>query len=199
MVKADISHAFHLCPVLPADWLLLCYTWHTSTSGSLLGPALPPFIFTQFAEALHWIAVHVRGCIHVLHYLDDYFLGAACTRDLQAFQDLCHDLGVPLTSEKLVLPTRSLQFLGITLDSSLQEMRLPLDKLPRLQACLPAWRTWQKCTKELLSLIGVLSFACKVVHPGRIFLWQLINLSMTVPALVHHISLTVAARADIAW
>ena len=163
-----------------------------------------PFIFTQFAEALHWIAVHVRGCSRVLHYLDDDFLArashAACARDLQAFQDLCRGLGVHLASEKLVLPTRCLQFLGITLDSSLQEMRLPPDKLALLRDCLPAWRTRQKCTKrELLSLIGVLPFACQVVRPGRIFLRRLIDLSTTVPALAHHISLTAAARADIAW
>ena len=207
MAKADIRHTFRLCPVRPADWPLLCYKWAGRVYVDLrlpFGARSSPFIFTQFAEALHWIAVHVRGCLHVLRYLDDYFLArasqAACARDLDAFQDLCRDLGVPLAPEKLVLPTLCLQFLGITLDSSLQEMRLPPDKLARLRACLPAWRTRQECTKrELLSLIGVLSFAFKVVRPGRIFLRPLIDLSMTVPALAHHISLTAAARADIAW
>ena len=206
MAKADIRHAFRLCPVRPADWPLLCYTWAGRVYVDLrlpFGARSSPFIFTQFAEALHWIAVHVRGCLHVLHYLDDYFLArasqAACARDLDAFQDLCRDLDVPLAPEKLVLLTRCLRFLGITLDSSLQEIRLP-PELARLRACLPAWRTRQKCTKrELLLLIGVLSFACKVVRPGRIFLRRLIDLSMTVPALAHHISLTAAARADIAW
>ena len=42
------------------------------------------------------------------------------------------------------------------------------------------------------------SFACKVVRPGRSFLRRLIDLSMTVPALTHHISLTAAARA-VGW
>ena len=79
-------------------------------------------------------------------------------------------------------------------------MCIPPDKLARLRVCLPAWRTRHKCTKrELLSLIGVLPFACKVVRPGRIFLRRLIDLSMTVSALAHHISLPAAARAAIAW
>ena len=206
VANADIRHAFRLCPVRPADWPLLRYTWEDRVYVDLwlpFGARTSPFLFPQLAEALHWIAVHVRGCSRVLHYLD-YFLArashAACARDLQAFQDLCRNLGVPLASERLVLPTRCLQFLGVTLGSSLPEIRLPPDKLARLRDCLPAWRTRQKCTKrKLLSLIGVLPFACKVVRSGRIFLRRLIALSMTVPALAHHISLPAAARADIAW
>ena len=95
----------------------------------------------------------VRGCSQVLHYLDDYFLvrdsHAACANDMHAFHDLCRDLCAPLAPEKLVLPTCCLQFLGVTLDSSLQEMCLPLDKLAQLRDCLPAWWTWQKCTNRV--------------------------------------------------
>ena len=45
----------------------------------------------------------------------------------------------------------------------------------------------------------MLPFACMVVRPGSIFLRRLIDLSRTVPALAHRISLPAAARADIAW
>ena len=56
----------------------------------------------------------------------------------------------------------------------------------------------KKFTKrELLSLIGSLSFACKVVKPGRMFLRRLIDLSTSVTNLNHHISLSSEARADI--
>ena len=49
--------------------------------------------------------------------------------------------------------------------------------------CLPLWLGQAKCTKqELLSLISILSLACKVVHPGRIYLCWLIDLSTTVAA-----------------
>ena len=41
---------------------------------------------------------------------------------------------------------------------------------------LQSFSTRKKCTKrQLLSLIGKLSFACKVVPAGRIFLRRLIN------------------------
>ena len=54
-----------------------------------------------------------------------------------------------------------------------------------------------KCTKrELLSLIGKLSFRCTA---GRIFLRRIIILSNTATRLHHHISLTTEAYLDIHW
>ena len=58
----------------------------------------------------------------------------------------------------------------------------------------------RQCTqRELLSLIGKLSFCCKVLPAGRIFLWRMIDLSNTVARLHHHISLTTEAYLDIQW
>ena len=53
--------------------------------------------------------------------------------------------------------------------------------------------------KELLSLIGLLSFACKVVKPGRIFLRRLIDLSMTMTNLEDSCRLSEEAQLDIKW
>ena len=50
-----------------------------------------------------------------------------------------------------------------------------------------------------MSLIGTLSFAAKVVKPGRMFLRRLINLSTTVSKLDHRVTLNTEARADIEW
>ena len=57
-----------------------------------------------------------------------------------------------------------------------------------------------KCTKrQLLSTIGKLSFACKVLPAGRIFLRRLIDLSTTVKQLHHHICLAAEAKLDLQW
>ena len=78
--------------------------------------------------------------------------------------------------------------------------RLPGDRKQALLSELQTFQGIKKCTKrQLLSLIGRLSFACKVVPAGRIFLRRLIDLSTTVKNLHHHIRLTVQAREDIAW
>ena len=55
------------------------------------------------------------------------------------------------------------------------------------------------CTKrELLSLIGQLQHACRVVPPGRSFL-RMITLSTTAKDLHHHIRLNAGFRSDLQW
>ena len=110
-------------------------------------------------------------------------------------------IGVPLAPDKIVGPTTKLTYLGIEIDSSEGIICLPLDKFTELQSTTIAlWVTRRKCTKrELLSLIGSLSFAAKVVKPGRIFLRRLIDLSKSVKELHYHILLNAEARKDIMW
>ena len=79
-------------------------------------------------------------------------------------------------------------------------IRLPVEKLAELRSLLLTWVSKRRCTKrELLSLIGKLSFAAKVVKPGRLFVRRLIDLSITVQRLNHHLSLNSESREDILW
>ena len=97
-------------------------------------------------------------------------------------------LDIPVAHDKTVPPTTILVFLRIEIDSIAQVLPLPRVKLGELLSVLDKWSTMKKCTKcELLSLIGVLSFAAKVVKSGRTFLRRLIDLSIS--GLGHHISL----------
>ena len=58
----------------------------------------------------------------------------------------------------------------------------------------------KKTTKrDLLSLIGFLSFACRVVKPGRMFLRRLIDLSTSVSSNNFFISINAEARLDLQW
>ena len=57
-------------------------------------------------------------------------------------------------------------FLGIEFDAAKSIIRLPNDKLSELIDLVRSWHSRKKCVKrELLSLIGSLSFACKVIKP----------------------------------
>ena len=105
---------------------------------------------------------------------------------------------LPINQQRLVIPLRphqfphekekegpstSLTFLGILLDSSTMQASITAQRKTELLQALGELqgRRTRTCTKrELLSIIGKLAFACKVVPPGRIFLHRLINLSTTV-------------------
>ena len=207
MAKLDIKHAFRLCPVHPSDWPHLGYKWLDQYFVDIrlpFGSRSSPFIFNQFAEALLWILIFVFGIPHIIHYLDDFFLCALsfdeCKKDMATMKFAFSELGVPLASDKVIGPATVMTYLGIEIDSVSSTIRLPSEKFQDLCTLLQHWEARKKCTKrELLSLIGSLSFACKVVKPGRMFLRRLIDLSTSVTNLNHHISLNAEAQADIHW
>jgi hypothetical protein len=77
---------------------------------------------------------------------------------------------------------------------------LPADKLARLRQLVAHWRGKKECRKrDLLSLIGVLSHACKVIKAGRSFLRRLIDLSKVVKHPDHFVRLNRQARSDLEW
>ena len=83
-----------------------------------------------------------------------------------------------------------LSFLGIELDTSSMQARLPEDKLFRLVHELEVWSDKKCCLrKELEHLVGVLQFACKVVPQGRPFVRRMINLLCVAQKPHHHICL----------
>ena len=109
-------------------------------------------------------------------------------------------LGVQVKPEKHTSPTTGITFLGIEQDTVAQIARVPQDKLSPLFADLHKFHSRHKCTKqELLSLIGRLSFAAKVIPAGRMFLRRLIEASTTVTSLHYHLHITKPIRADLDW
>ena len=75
----------------------------------------------------------------VLHYLDDFFLvgkaeSGECEQALALSFSHCATFGVPIACHKTEGPTARLVFLGIELDATKGQMRLPAEKLHRLKA-----------------------------------------------------------------
>ena len=103
---------------------------------------------------------------------------------------------LPLRSQKGQLHVTSLTFLGIMLDYSNYDCPQPSCKKSPFSPNL-GWRSVTK--RELLSLIGKLSFAAKSVPAGRLFLRHLIHLSTTARRLHHRLHLNANARADVEW
>ena len=208
MTKIDIQHAFRLLPVNPAQWILLGICWlgmYFVDTRLPFGLRSAPAIFNRFADAVCWILNFVYNFKNLIHYSDDFFLVSSsnpshAASDLSNIKSVFHHLSIPIAEDKLEGPSTSITYLGINSDSTNFTIRITDDKYIELSTLLSTWRKRKKCTKrDLLSLIGKLSFACKVVRPGRIFMRRLITLSTTVHQLQHHITLNRQAQADIQW
>lgn len=205
--KLDLKNAYRMVPVHPDDQPLLGIRWEGAV---YLDAALPfglrsaPKIFSAVADALTWV-MQTEGIQHLLHYLDDFlFLGLPGSRQARAVLEkaleVCKSLGVPVAPNKTEGPSTTLTFLGITIDTVTGELRLPEEKLVRLQQTIRFWAARRSCTKrELLSLIGQLQHAATVVRPGRTFLRRMIDLSARFSKLDHHIRLNAQFRSDLQW
>ena len=187
MAKIDIKHAFRLCPVRMVDRPLLCFQWEKCI--------LWTHVYLLGAEHLQQYSIHVLmpwlgyfsvgGIYYLVHYLDYFFMrvlnAMMCSQWITIFKAIFSDIGVPISHEKTVGPSSKLNYLGIEIDTVARCVRLPQEKYIPLMSLLKEWRGKRKCKKrELLSLIGSLSFAAKVVKPGRLFLRRLIDLSTSV-------------------
>eukprot|EP00731_Ephydatia_muelleri_P000796 Em0001g796a len=173
MAKIDLKAAFRMVPIAAEEWDLLGLHWKRKYYVDTclpFGLRSAPYLFNQFASALHWIMA-TNYAADVIHYLDDFLLAGPA--------------GQPTCSESA---------------ETMLRLRLPPDKLQEMTILIKSWLGKHKATKrDLLSLIGKLSFAAIVVPSGRLFLLRLIELSTTVSKLHHHIHLNVEAREDIIW
>ena len=131
--------------------------------------------------------------MEVIHYLDDFlfFEGPGGGR---LWMVTC---GVPIAAHKTEGPMQVITFL---VDTRVGEVRLPKEKLTRLQREIRVWDGRRSCTKrELLSLIGQLQHASSMVRPGRTFLRRMITLSAVPKELHHRVRLNAGFRSDLAW
>ena len=78
--------------------------------------------------------------------------------------------------------------------------RLPDEKLSRIQNQVSAWLSRRKTPKrDILSLVGLLQHATKVVTPGRTFVSRMYRLAARLKKLSHFTRLTSGFRADLRW
>ena len=207
MAKFDLKSAYRQVPVHPDDRSLLGMEW----KGQLfVDTALPfglrsaPAIFNAVAEALAHM-IRQKGVEELDHYLDDFSIvgppkSQRCQRDLESSLATCEEAGCPVAEEKTKGPATEIILLGIELDSVNLQLRLPQEKLKKLKKLLSSWRKRNGCKKrELESLAGHLSQACKVVRPGRRFLRGIFGLLSHFRRGDHPIRLNAAFRADLEW
>ncbi len=206
IAKADVRKAYRNVPVHPCDrWLGMEWEGTTFVDGALpFGLRSAPLLFTAIGDAVEWLAKR-RGATWLQHYIDDFVAvgkleSNECADTMKSFKEACSLLGMPLDPAKEEGPATLVSFLGIELDSVKMEVRLPGEKLGRLRKWLREWKGMKACRKrDLLSIIGHLSHACKAVRAGRSFLRRLLDLSMSVRGMERWVRLNAEARAELEW
>ena len=206
IAKADIESAFRIIPISPLDYHLLGFM----VDGQYfygrclpMGCSVSCKLFEGFSCAIQWILQKSFHVSTMSHILDDFiFLSQSeseCRSYLHKFQTVADFVGIPVKHSKTVQPATCVTVHGIEVDTNMMQARLPQDKLDNEVAFLRSFSRRKKVTlRQLQSLIGVLSFACKVIVPGRPFLRRLINLTMGVNKPNVHIRLNNEARLDLA-
>ena len=207
LAKIDIKSAFRLLPVHPTDCHLLAMEWN---KGIYIDTCLPfglrsaPKLFNILADLFSWI-LDQHMASPTIHYLDNYLtMGPAgeltCQNNLNTMIDTAKYLGIPLAMDKVEGLSHCLTFLGIILDTKKMQARLPDDKLIRIKQQLSNWLHRKKATKrEILSLVGLLQHASKVVKPGRTFVARMYSTAAKAKKMRYFLRLNKGFRSDLHW
>ena len=148
LVKMDLKDAYRVIPVHQQDHFL-GIQWCGDT---FIDRSLPfdlrstPNIFTAFLDMVVW-AIHHR-CVHrLLHYPDNFLLfGQPGTLEagqaVATARAIFAEAGILVAEHKTEGPATSVTFLGILVDTVQFQLRLPADKLARLQVIFVSdWTT----------------------------------------------------------
>ena len=215
LAKLDLADAFKHIMVRKEDWELLGTVWYKPDQyGNLVkqyyidlvlpfGLRSSPKLFDNFVVALEYIMLQT-GVTHVFHYLDDFITFGEtvdeCQGNLDMMLETCKTVGFDVNPEKVVDATPVLEFLGFIIDTNKMEIRISQERLDDITDELQRWKVKTCCTKrELLSLIGKLTFISKVVRSSRTFVRRMIELSKRVRFLHYKIKLNDGFKCDLNW
>ena len=190
MSKIDIESAYRCIPVRPVDWPLLGMSWNNQFYFDIVmqfGITSATAIFEWYSSAAQYIVEKSCGISNIVHYIDDFFTLvnglAAAKHALKNILAVFAELGLPVSLSKLEGPATTMVFLGILFDTVTMTIRLDEERMANLLKELSLWNDRTSASREeLQSLVGVLSFAAKVVAPGRTFLRRMIDHIKALPA-----------------
>ena len=185
MSKIDVKAAYRCIPMRPSDWGLTGILWDgkyyfDKNLGFGMGSSCA--LWEDFALGLEWIVKRHAAIETILHYIDDCFVSCRphlefAKGQLKLILAIYDYLGVPVSLPKLKGPVTEIDYLGIVINSESMTARLSEERVAAICTALEQWVTRPSCAVvDLQSLIGTLSFAAKVVRPGRIFLRRMLDL-----------------------
>lgn len=209
MAKPDIKSAFSLCPVHPDDFNLLGINFRNKYWIQKMLPqgcSISPAIFEKFSTFVQYAVSKYSNSDNIDHYLDDFFFaGKGAKNDraelIKSFEHVCNDIKIPINHEKSEGPVTILEKLGLEIDTTRMEIRVPENKILKTKSQIMEARLKKKITLTALqSLLGTLNFFTKVINTGRTFNCRLYQTQSQSKLPHHFIRLTKSLKEDsVTW
>ena len=210
--KTDLTSAFRQLAIRKKDWKLLVMKAQCPLDGKIyyfvdkclpFGHSISCALFQKLSNALSFLAERKNKKVNV-NYLDDFLFAALqeflCNSNMDNFIEICHKIGLPISPEKTVRADTVMTFLGLLINTELQMVCIPLEKLRKLHDILDSILSKRKLTLKMLqSLCGHLNFVCRAIVPGRAFtrrLYMALKGKMKLKPH-HHININRQMRLDI--
>ena len=195
--KLDFDAAFRLFPIIVHNLALLGFFLHGKyyiNCSMAFGSRSSCKIFEEFATAIQWCLEEMTKSKDLSHYLDDFIMihknFQICLGYMQTMQQLCADIGAPLSAKKTVGPVHAITFLGLLVDFVKQVVKIPQDKLDRAVELIDMAMASKKIRNKnqrgkitvrlIQQITGTLNFLCRAIPSGRPFLGRLYRAVATV-------------------
>ena len=214
--KSDLKSAFrHFC-MSPDDWMLLVMKAKSPFDGKIyyfvdkcmpFGAAISCSHFQRFSNALAHILKYKSGGRNSVNYLDDFFFVAMmkliCDTHINLFIKICAVINFPLSMEKTSWGSNLITFLGLLIDTTRQQVFVPIEKIAKSLDMINDFLTRRKSKvtlKELQKLCGTLNFFGRCIIPGRAFTRRLYALTAASEQKLlphHHLKLKQENKLDL--
>ncbi|VDI27393.1 Hypothetical predicted protein [Mytilus galloprovincialis] len=144
-----------------------------------------------------------KSNIHTINYVDD-FGGVSdnqnAEHDYNFVLELFQRLGLEVSKEKCLPPTKVLTFLGKEYNSIDMTVRIPEIKLQETYELLQRFEKKKHCTKrQLQQVIGKLAFISECVRSGRLFISRMLQTLRKYHFNHYRVHITDEFRQDIRW
>ena len=187
----------------------LKWTFKDQDSPTYLCDTRLPFGARLSVESFHRLSMSIQrilnkqGIKNVI-YLDDILLVSPtkqqCEIALSTTIAVLRSLGFAIAYNKIMGPSQSLTFLGITIDTVACTLSLPNDRVTQFHSLLQQFATQKRASqKQLQKLAGKMQWASHVVRGGRIYLQRVLDTLRPLKSSSHKAKLSSEFKADIAW
>lgn len=178
MAKVDLQDAYRNVPINKEDWRYLGMIFEDKL---LIDTCLPMGlstscrIFDSISKSLAWVHTKRNPQSKIFSYLDDFLILARtesdCKRALDSFLDLLKFLGFPISTQKTVEPSTSVEFLGLGLNSENLSFYVPESKRIKISDDITSFLAKSSHrVHRIQKLVGKLTFLCTTFLPGKALL-----------------------------